>query len=230
MSNFLGNPTAGYISSDLLSTNILMEREKIVPHNGMHYRDILTHHAVLLVLPSHGGEYKDEWNSVTNMYTFAGHDSTTENSQGELSDQLDMYSSGKFTENGKFYRAAHEYIDEIRSIPLQVRVYEKIDSGIWFNKGIFDLIDARKVLDSGRTLFKFDLTPLGDTSGTNFQERMMSATIKSQVWLQDHGHCSECAAQTGLRFVHIVTNHVPHIHLVCEIHRGESPAKRGLLG
>ncbi|MDB5187982.1 MAG: restriction endonuclease [Candidatus Kaiserbacteria bacterium] len=230
MSNLLGNPKPGYVASDLLSTNLLMEREQILSQRGMHYRDITTHHAILLVLPSHGGEYKDEWNPETSVYTFIGHDSTTEESQGEMSDQLDMYSSGKLTENGKFYRAAHEYIDGIRSIPLQVRVYEKIDSGIWFNKGIFNLIDARKVTDNDRTLFKFDLTPLGDISGTHFQERMTSAAIKSQVWLQDHGHCWECAKETGLRFTNICTNHVPSVHLVCETHRGESSEKRGLLG
>lgn len=229
-SNFLGNPRAAYNSSDLISTNALTTREGFVPQKGMNFRDDRFQIAILLVLPSHAGKYADEWYASEEKYVYEGHDSLTkESGEGTGGDQLSMYADGRLTDNGKFYAAAKSYIDGSRHEALLVRVYEKIDPGVWFDKKIFELVDAHQVLKEGRAVFKFDLKPLANILDPDFTERMLSASTKVETWLRDQGHCYQCKSENGLRFKTVPDSETTNRHLICESHRGES-SERGLLG
>lgn len=233
-SNFLGNAGVRRISA-IISGNELIAREGVNLTKGMNFRDERTGLAsVFLVLPSHNGEFKDEWNGDTNIYIFEGHDSTTAEAD-KRSDQLMMYESGKVTDNGKFYKAAHAFKDGLVRMPMQIHVYEKLDPGVWFSKGIFNLIDAERVSEGGRKVFKFHLMPaeafetgvLRDEDGV---EAMIPAAIKFAVWERAGGRCESCNEDRDLRFVPPSDYEisVDSIKLLCAAHRG-SKIKRGLL-
>ena len=221
MSNFLGEVKGVLKPTSILSGTELIEREGVDLKKGMNFRKDVWMTSVFLVLPSHDGEYKDAWDEDTEMYTFEGHDSTTIEAGGKSKDQLLMYADGRFTDNGKFYKAANEFKDRLRKEPMRIQVYEKLDAGAWFDKGIFDLVDARKAKEDGRVLIKFDLQPVGEgQDDAIFTERMLSVVAKAEVWKRDNGRCSKCKAQTGLRFIEEKKKHT--VHLLCAKCRGES--------
>ena len=62
---------------------------------------------------------------------------------------------GKLTQNGKFYEAAQRAKAGER--PELVRVYEKIQKGIWTFNGVFELVDAWNEVSGERKVFKFKL-------------------------------------------------------------------------
>ncbi len=233
-SNFLGG-TAPQITTAIISGNELIAREGVNLTKGMNFRDGRTGlAAVFLVLPSHDGEFRDEWNKETLIYVYEGHDSTTVES-GKQTDQLMMYESGKITDNGKFYKAAHAFKDGLVKTPLQIHVYEKLDPGVWYSKGIFNLIDAMRVSENGRKVFKFHLMPAqafetGELADERSVENMLPANVKAVVWERAGGRCESCKEDKDLRFVppSDYETSVDEIRLLCRVHRG-GKIKRGLL-
>jgi hypothetical protein len=226
-SNFLGD-VRGEVRrpSAILSASELIAREGFNLQKGMNFRDTGGQLAVFLVL-SQDEVFTDEWNEDSETYVYQGHDSTTTES-GKLSDQIAMYPDGRVTDNGKFYKAAHAFKDDLRREPLQVQIYEKLDPGVWFDKGIFNLTDAKQVNQGGRKVFKFYLNPAGNREGSSeseedYQERMLSAAKKVEAWGRDRGRCAECGREEGLRF----TSTGEEMRLACEVHSGRG--KRGLL-
>ena len=230
VSNFLGDVGAGAASrtpSSIISSSELITREKVEIKNGMTFRDRGDQISVFLVLPREGA-FKDEWDEERGVYVYQGHDSTTLE-RGKVRDQLMMYESGKLSENGKFLKAAREYEDGIRKEPLSVQVYEKLDAGVWYDKGIFNLADGKHIEESGRKVFKFYLT-LADAEfytkdDPDTIERMLPAATKQEIWQRGRGRCMECAAEKGLRMISVSGK---GFELRCPLHG----AKRGggLLG
>lgn len=226
MSNFLGDSSGGmHTLTSVLSTTALEQREGITPQRGMNFRDSEPLLSVFLVLPSHDGMYRDAWDAESRMYTYEGHDSIAAEGGGKAADQMMMYGSGRLTENGRFYKAAHAYIDGIRREPLRIQVYEKVAAGAWFDKGIFELIEAQRANDVARMVFRFGLRPVGLGDDTYAVERMLGAAVKAAAWERDKGRCAYCESQDGLRFVLAYGE----TRLVCAVHRGEA-VSRGLLG
>ncbi len=227
-SNFLGEVNGpAHRASPILSAAELIAREGVNLQKGMNYRDAGGLLSVFLVL-EHEGEYHDEWDADSETYTYQGHDSTTV-SDGKLRDQIAMYSDGRATDNGKFLKAANNFKDGMRDEPLQVQVYEKLDPGVWFDKGIFNLVDARHMSEGGRKVYKFSLNPAGNRAGSaeseeDYIERMLGAGEKESIWKRDGGRCAVCGAETGLHFAKTGAE----MQLLCENHAGR--AKRGLLG
>lgn len=223
MSNFLGDITVPQRATSILSANELLEREGLKLEKSMNFRDKGELLSVFLVLPKEGGEYMDEWNAETGTYVFEGHDSTTKETGGKSIDQLLMYGGDKLTDNGKFFKAANAFKEGTRDA-LQVQVYEKLDPGVWFDKGIFDLVGAAGVKEEGRKIFKFFLMPADrertDRDDTHRDERMLPAGTKAAVWEREKGRCAECGIESGLRFVGGPA--VADIKLLCARHRGEA--------
>ena len=231
VSNFLGDVGVGAAASrapsSIISTSELIAREKVEIKNGMTFRDRGDQISVFLVLPREGA-FKDAWDEEKGVYVYEGHDSTTQGS-GKARDQLMMYESGKLSENGKFLKAAREYEDGLRKEPLLVQVYEKLDAGVWYDKGIFNLVDGKHIEETGRKIFKFYLT-LADAEfytkdDPDAIERMLPAATKLEIWQRSRGRCVECAADEGLRMISVRGK---GFELRCPLHG----AKRGggLLG
>lgn len=229
MSNFLGEVYVPKRPTSILSANELMEREGLMLQKSMNFRDAGEQLSVFLVLEKDNGEYKDAWDAKKHLYTFEGHDSTTKETGGKSLDQLLMYAGDKLTENGKFFKAANAFKDGARTDALQVQVYEKLDAGVWFDKGIFDLVDADGVTESGRKVFKFFLLPADrarmDRDPALEEERFLSAAVKAAAWEKAKGRCVRCGLQNGLRFV----QNSKKLELLCAKDRGEASGW-GLLG
>ena len=220
-SNFLGQAIPQQRSS-IISANELVAREGVNLLKGMNYRDKGPLRSVFLVLPRADG-YHDEWNEATDIYVFEGHDSTTVES-GKAKDQLSMYQSGRLSENGKFLKAARGFIDGVRKEPLEVQIYEKLDPGVWFDKGIFNLVDAELVNTRDGKVFRFMLGPAGSMGNEmDWSERMMPAGEKAQAWERAKGRCEECRAENNLTFIQIDGKATPR----CQQHGGRWPG--GLL-
>lgn len=229
-SNFLGDVRVTRMPTSILSTNELLAREGINLLKSMNFREepLLS---VFLVLPREGDAYRDYWNSETGIYSFQGHDSTTVEAGGKSPDQLLMYADGRVTENGKFYKAANEYVDRVRKMPREIQVYEKLDPGVWFDKGIFELVGAFRDKEAERTVFSFTLQPSQTDAAyfdsTLLKERMLPASVKAALWAQGSGRCTVCGSEKSLRFVSQVTDTGESLSLICAPHRGEDG---GLLG
>ena len=189
----------------IISASELQVREGMNLQKGMNFRDGSEQLSVFLVLPREG-EYTDTWDEANMRYSYEGHDSIAEGAAGRTDDQLLMYASGKPTENGKFYKAANAYKDGMRAEPLQVQVYEKLDPGVYFDKGIFNLIDATygKADGDTRKVARFYLTPADATLPVDeriaWDERMISATRKADIWRDGQGRCAMCGEQSSLHF------------------------------
>lgn len=225
-SNFLGGGSIPQRTS-IISSNELIAREGVELHKGMNFRDGAEGISVFLVLQHEDG-YKDAWDEKTQTFIFEGHDSTTVE-EGKSQDQLLMYSSGRVTDNGKFYKAAHAYVDGIRKEPLQVQVYEKLDAGIWFDKGIFNLVDAKGVEEGGRKVYKFHLvSSYPELRGEDWEERILPTGVKEEVWKRDGGRCAQCGSELDIHFAGRGTN-TEDIRLLCADHSGRSTGG-GMLG
>ncbi|HRN96097.1 MAG TPA: HNH endonuclease, partial [Candidatus Levybacteria bacterium] len=89
-----------------------------------------------------------------------------------------------------------------------VKIYEKIMSGVWSMKGIFDLIDYYVENDGKRNVFKFILR-LSDNQKINITEnieilhtRLIPSSVKLAVWKRDKGNCVLCGSAQNLHFDH----------------------------
>jgi hypothetical protein len=215
-SNFLGDVRMTVPPTSILSTVALIAREGIEPSRSMNFRE--TPHAVFLVLPREDGVYKDQVRD--GVLILEGHDSIAAEGGGVHADQMLQYAGGRLTENGKFFKAAQEYEGGVR-VALSVQVYEKLDAGTWFDKGMFDLVGAERASENGRTVFQFHLKPAGDEVARTLQdERSLSVGEKAAVWNRSQGRCEECGMQENLRFV--------NNRLLCMKDRGEGGG--GFLG
>jgi hypothetical protein len=236
-SNFLGDVAIEKSRSAIISAAEIMAREGINLQKGMTFRDARPYirpaglstssldarSPVFLVLPREDG-FHDEWDPKNSRYVYQGHDSTTVEG-GKLLDQVVMYESGKLSENGKFYKAAKEFEDGVSKDSLLVLVYEKLDPGVWFDKGPFELVGAAQVQEGGRKVYKFYLSPAGtDMDSEERKERMIPAAQKTEMWQRYSGRCATCKTEVNL---HFVKEDKGGIKLLCASHSGR--AKRGLL-
>lgn len=222
-SNFLGDVGVARRRSAIVSAAELIAREGVNIQKGMNFRDKGPLLSVLLVLARSEG-FRDQWHPDTDTYEYHGHDSTTQ--EGEHLDQVLMYEGGRLSDNGKFYKAAHDFKSGVRADALQVQVYEKLGPGVWFDKGIFNILNAAHISEHGRKVFKFDLQPLRSGSArVDEAERMISAATKAAVWQRDDGRCTACRSEMDLYF--IGNGGAESTRLACTEHGGRE--KSGLL-
>jgi HNH endonuclease len=125
-------------------------------------------------------------------------------------DQVDVLPSGSPTQNGKFQRAALD-AKAGRRRPERVRVYEKIQPGIWSFNGVFHLVDAWTERDADRVVFKFKLEAVEGEEDLSLPapdrpapRRIIPTSVKLEVWKRDGGKCVVCGANDELHFDHDV--------------------------
>jgi hypothetical protein len=122
-------------------------------------------------------------------------------------DQPERLPSGKITQNGLFIKAIHEYKKD-QSKPELVKVYEKIQEGVWSLKGYFDLIDYKIIHDGKRDVFRYILKLSNRVENFNSDSFILSHTrlipsqIKKDVWKRDQGKCVLCGESKNLHFDH----------------------------
>jgi 5-methylcytosine-specific restriction endonuclease McrA len=169
-----------------------------------------SNHSVILMSVRRNAPYRDRLEDGGTTLVYEGHDQpkgpTCPNPK--VGDQLERFPSGRLTQNGKFHEAAQQYRCGKRS-PERVRVYEKIQAGIWSYNGVFHLIDSWRERDEYRQVFKyrliaveededFDTSPLRNVQ----RRRVIPTSIKLAVWKRDGGRCVMCGATDELHFDH----------------------------
>lgn len=197
---------------DIISyTEIVLEEEGTRVQRGMNYR-IQDNYSIFLMSTREGAPYNDEIRDEGTTLIYEGHDARKDQVKNPKQDDQPMhFSSGKLTQNGKFYKLAQAYQNGERANPEPVKVYEKIKTGIWVYNGIFDLVDAWLEESNGRKVFKFELHLAEDFLERDQDEqsqlehaRLIPMNVKREVWERDEGQCQECGAEDNLHFDHII--------------------------
>jgi len=237
VSDFLGTPQSDPASSPIISYTELIVRERQNLQKGMNYRASGGQLSVFLMSARRNAPYKDEWDEEKQLLTYEGHDATAKGGDRKQIDQPMTRDNGRPSDNGKFYKEAIDYKEGVRTEPFQIQVYEKLDTGVWFDKGIFNLVDAKYIPEDGRKVFKFFLKPAGIArtfaEADEYQhERMIPTSVKVEVWGRDKGKCTTCGAETGLHYDHILpfskggrSDDVRNIQLLCARHNLQKGAK-----
>ena len=181
---------------------------------GMNFR-FKNHHSVILMSLRANAPYQDQISEDGSVLIYEGHDvpNTADVRNPKAQDQQALTPSGNLTENGKFHKAAQDHKQGLKN-PDIVRVYEKIQRGIWLDNGYFHLVDSWQESDDMRQVFKFKLIAVeGVESDDAFEDeqsteskrsRIIPAHIKLEVFQRDSGKCVQCGATDELHFDHIL--------------------------
>lgn len=224
------------LPSAIISYLELSTRERQQLQKGMNFRTD-GRLSVFLMSARSNAPYKDQWLPEKQLLIYEGHDAKAEAKEKKFVDQPMYRESGRLSDNGRFYNEAIAYKEGKRPLPLQIQVYEKLDVGVWFDKGIFNLVNASWEQDGGRKMFKFFLHPTDEVRSVTDKkeykhERMIPTTVKVEVWKRDRGQCVTCTATTGLHYDHILpfskggrSDDSKNIQILCARHNLEKSDK-----
>jgi hypothetical protein len=221
--------------SEIISYPDLVAREKANLQKGMNF-GIRPGYSIILMSVRRGAPYHDRIDHERGLLIYEGHDvPRTHAADPKTVDQPISNSSGSPTENGKFYRAAKDAANTYRA-PEKVKVYEKIQRGVWSDKGFFLLIDAEIVVRNGRRVFDFYLRPIEERTILADRElpvsRLIPTEVKVAVWKRDHGKCVLCGSNQNLHYDHDLPYSrggssilVENVRLLCATHNLKKSAK-----
>jgi len=193
-------------SDKIISYHEMVAIEKMTLQRGMVFSDGKRKYSILLMSQRKDAVYNDDFDENGNLI-YEGHDARAEDGvDSKKIDQPLETLNGTWTENGKFYKAAMDFKSDIRKVPELVKVYEKIDSGVWSIKGFFQLIDVKQVSDGKRNVFKFYLKPVLTKIFNRVEDlpfnRLIPSLVKVKVWERDRGKCVLCGAMENLHYDH----------------------------
>jgi hypothetical protein len=199
------------MSDNIISYIEMCRRENVSLQQGMNF-GIGETHSVILMCVRPNAPYRDRFEDEGSTLVYEGHDHPKVKfcPNPKLVDQPERFSSGGFTQNGKFLEAAHQFKAGYRG-PERVRVYEKIRPGIWSYNGVFHLIDSWKEKDEHRHVFKYKLVAVAGEDDLTLpakanapRRRVIPTKVKLEVWKRDGGKCVVCGATDELHFDHVV--------------------------
>jgi hypothetical protein len=195
---------------DILTYRQLCDNENIQTiQRGMNYR-LNPNYSVILMSQRSNAPYDDKIYEDGLSIEYEGHD-VSRNSEFPFPkniDQPEITRTGKFTQNGLF-KAAAERFQKTGEFE-KVRIYEKIFSGVWSDRGFFKLSNFKIINDGKRNVFRFMLISLSDKEMKTEKEnailrqrsRIIPTQIKKEVWARDQGKCVICGAKDELHFDH----------------------------
>lgn len=196
---------------DVISYVQMHYAEGMMLQRGMNFRPGGKTSIVLMSVRP-GAPYNDRVEEDGRVLIYEGHNipRTRGGPDPESVDQLAATPSGRPTQNGLFHSAAQAF-KRGKSPAEQVKVYEKVRSGIWVYNGLFLLKDAWTERSGGRRVFKFRLelaeeqTEIGASAQREVEHvRMIPAWVKQEVWKRDKGRCRMCGSTKNLHFDHII--------------------------
>ena len=189
----------------------MCEAEKVQTlQRGMNYR-LNPEYSVILMSQRSNAPYNDRVHDDGITIEYEGHDipKIHPGFDSKSYDQSETTKNGNLTQNGLFTQAVKEFRDGKRE-PEIVRVYEKILSGVWSEKGFFKLVDFKNVNDGHRNVFRYILEETfvefeNDHISENRlkpRTRVIPTEVKKVVWERDEGRCVLCGATDELHFDH----------------------------
>ena len=201
-------PKPNFKTDDIISYAELVAAENANVQKGMNFK-IKPEYSIFLMSIRKNAPYADEWDEKSNTLIYEGHDAYTSwVDNTKEADQPLTSPNGTLTENGKFFTAAQSYKMRLMEHPHRIKVYEKIQAGVWCYKGFFSLIDAKVVFNGVRNVFKFYLQPVEVKTFNKEIEiphnRLIPTHVKVEVWARDKGQCVLCGSKENLHFDHIL--------------------------
>ncbi|HOP05995.1 MAG TPA: HNH endonuclease [candidate division Zixibacteria bacterium] len=196
------------MKDDILTYREMCDLEDVQTlQRGMNFQLNPTHSVVLMSQRSNA-PYSDMILEDGITIEYEGHDvpKSTEVVDPKRVDQALITKTGSLTQNGLFVKAIEEYCKKNRSAE-KIRVYEKLFSGVWSYRGLFDLVDYYQVQSNERMVFRFRLQLTEDeatntTDGLRRRTRIIPTQVKKEVWERDGGKCVICGATDELHFDH----------------------------
>ncbi len=199
------------MTDNIISYIEMCRREALSLQAGMNF-GVGGNHSVILMSLRRNAPYRDRIEEGGTTLIYEGHDQPRGRNlpDPKTVDQADVLPSGSLTQNGKFHRAALD-AKAGRRRPERVRVYEKIQPGIWSFNGVFHLVDAWTERDEHRVAFKFKLEAVEGEEDLNVPapdrpapRRIIPTSVKLEVWKRDGAKCVVCGANDELHFDHDV--------------------------
>lgn len=196
---------------DVISYLEMCAREGVNLQRGMNYR-LRGGYSVILMSIRANAPYADRLEDEGSTLIYEGHDvpAVRDGPNPKSVDQPLHNPGGGPTQNGLFMKAAEDFKNDLRDAEA-VRVYEKIQSGIWVYNGVFSLVDAWQEFGAGRYVIRFKLVLAADTEAGVSEpgkplphERMIPSEVKREVWKRDGGKCVKCGSSENLHFDHII--------------------------
>lgn len=227
------------VNKDILSYGELIAHEGFNVQRGMNFHPLDKNYSIFLMSVREDSPYNDTFDSEGKILYYEGEDVTRmEKEIPKKYDQVLFSKSGKLTNNGLFFQAAEQYKLGRRSKPEKIRVYEKIASNVWSDKGMFQLVDCKYEFSKkeNRSVFKFMLLPIDSTVSNKEEDdfefsRRIPTYIKQLVWERDEGKCIECGSNQNLHFDHIIpfskggsSNDAKNVQLLCGKHNLQKSA------
>lgn len=211
------------------------EQEQL--QRGMNFM-IGGNYSVILMSVKNNAPYADRISGDGLTIYYEGHDLPGD--KLKHNNQPAINPGGSYTQNGLF-KSAIDKAKKTSVFPL-VRVYEKIQMGIWNYRGLFELKDYQYIERGGRKIFEFVLTitdqDLKSPEKHNRPEiidieqtRQIPGKIKLEVYKRDEGKCRKCGSKNNLHFDHILpyskggtSLRTLNIQLLCARHNLEKSA------
>jgi len=156
---------------------------------------------------------------------YEGHDEY--NDYNKVENQPIINKDGSQSENGKFIDAWRMYQKGERE-PAVIKVYRKLEKGVWVNLGFYQLIGVFKDSKSKRTVYKFNLRPFDFDPALSQKieiphDRKIPGHVMKEVFIRDKGKCTNCNEKNPLHYDHILpyskggsSTNPDNIQLLCE--------------
>lgn len=195
--------------NEVISYIEMCRREGASLQRGMNF-GLSGEHSVVLMSLRPNAPYRDRIEDDGTTLVYEGHNEAKSATilQPKAIDQPEYTTKGSLTQNGLFHQAAQQHKNGQR-LPERVRVYEKLQRGIWSYNGVFHLVDSWQEDDDNRKAFKFKLIAVvGEEEFDSLpnlrptRRRVIPTFVKVAVWKRDEGRCTVCAATDELHFDH----------------------------
>ena len=192
------------VPGEIISYNEMCLEEGVNLQRGMNF-GLGQSYSIILMSQRKNAPYEDEVLENGKVLIYEGHDiPNTKDIDGPKKYDQPMYNpSGTLTQNGLFFETAKNK-DGVEEI---VKVYEKIQSGIWVFNGFFILVDAYIVESNSRKVFKFRLELTENLKMDSRRRRLehnrlIPSSVKVEVWKRDRGECVICGEKDNLHYDH----------------------------